>query len=304
MLEQREVDDYARTLMRPAVRTKLVPGDCLDVLADMPDESVHMILTDPPYFLDGLDGGWRKGNGGSRGTGSVGGLPVGMKFDVKQGRDFERFISPVAEHLMRLLVPGGFVLMFSAPRLYHRAAVAVEDVGFEIRDQYAWRYTKRAQFKAFTLDHFVERREDLSQADKKAIIKELDGRKTAQLRPQFESILCAQKPRTGTLVDNWLEHGTGLIDAGQTLTGKAPSTVMTVEKPEKESYNTHLTPKPVRVCEHLIRLFTRKHQVVLDPFVGSGTTCVAARRAFRHSIGIDKSTEYIAIAKQRIEETT
>ena len=297
-----EVEGYAKTLMRPEVRTTLYPGHCLDVLADMDDESVHMVLTDPPYFLDGLDGNWRKGNGRPPTGGAVGGLPVGMKFDPNQGREFQRFIEPVAAHLLRILAPGGFLLMFSSPRLYHRAAVAVEDAGFEIRDQYAWRYTKRAQFKAFTMNHFVEKRTDISKTRKASIIKELDGRKTAQLRPQFESILCAQKPRVGTLVDNWLKHGTGLIDPKQLLAGKAPSTIMTVEKPDKASYNCHLTPKPVRVCEHLIRLFTRKHQIVIDPFVGSGTTCVAARRSGRHSIGIDVNPEYIAIAKQRIEE--
>ena len=137
------------------------------------------------------------------------GLPIGMKFDVNQGLKLQQFMTPIAKELFRIIKPGGFVLMFSAPRLYHRMAMAVEDAGFEIRDQYAWRFTKRSQFKAFTMDHFVLKKECWTDKQKKAVIKELGGRKTPQLRPQFESILCAQKPREGTFVDNWLQHGIG-----------------------------------------------------------------------------------------------
>lgn len=192
--------------------------------------------------------------------------------------------------------------MFSAPRLAHRAAVALEDNGFEIRDQYVWRFTKKSQFKAFTMDHFVNKW-SISKKEKKAIIRKLDGRRTPQLRPLFESIICAQKPRQGTFVENWISHETGLIDANQSLRENetVPSTVMTVEKPQREKYNCHLTPKPVELCEHLIRLFTRPGHVVLDPFLGSGTTCIAAQSTERVGIGIEVNPDYVEIARQRLE---
>ncbi len=227
-----------------------------------------------------------------------------MKFDRKQSKSFQRFIEPVADELFRAIKPGGFVLMFSAPRLYHRMAVAVEDAGFAIRDQYAWRFARKAQFKAFSMDHLVNRNRNYSDGEKKAVLQELEGRKTPQLHPQFESVLCAQKPKIGTFVENWLEHGTGLIDVRQTLGGKVPVTVMTVEKDPKDQYNCRLTPKPLRVCEHLIKLFTRPHQLVLDPFLGSGTTCVAAQMTERDSVGIDINPDYIRVAKSRVAEQT
>lgn len=64
--------------------------------------------------------------------------------------------------------------------------------------------------------------------------------------------------------------------------------------------NIHPTVKPVALMEHLIKLVTRKGQIVLDPFVGSGTTCIAARKLLRHYIGFDNNPEYIEIAKHRL----
>ena len=281
---------------------KLYPGDCRNILAEIERCSVHLVVTDPPYFLDGLDEKWRKGNYDvRRATGTVGGLPVGMKFDPAQGAKLQRFMEPVVAELLRVLKPGGFMLMFAAPRLYHRVAMAAEDAGFEIRDTFAWRFTKRAQCKAFAMDHIIRQRGDMTEADKSKTIRALNGRKTPQLRPQFEAVLCAQKPREGTFVDNWLAHETGLIDVNQTLTGRVPETVMTVEKENRDPFNCHSTPKPMALCEHLIRVFSTEGQTVLDPFVGSGTTCIAARQAGRHSIGIDVNPKYIENAYDRID---
>ncbi len=277
---------------------ELLQGDCREILPRMEAASVHLALTDPPYFLDGLDNGWAKGRIPARVNGSVGGLPIGMRFDPRQGRALQDFLAPVAAELLRVLKPGGFLLLFAAPRLYHRAAVAVEDAGFEIRDAFAWRFTGKAQFKAFTMDHFVRRRKDMDAPAREEVIKRLGGRRTPQLRPQFEAILCAQKPREGTFVDNWLAHETGLIDASQTLHGKAPATVMTIEKEGRKS--GHLTPKPVRLCEHLIRVFSAEGQTVLDPFAGSGATCLAALRTGRRGVGIEINPDYLRIARSRL----
>ena len=62
----------------------VIEGNCLTRLAEMGRQSIHMVLTDPPYFLDGLDDAWRKGEMAS--TGAVGALPPGMKFDARQGQ--------------------------------------------------------------------------------------------------------------------------------------------------------------------------------------------------------------------------
>ena len=202
---------------------------------------------------------------------------------------------------MRIIKPGGFVLCFSQSRLSHRVAMALEDAGFEIRDMLAWKY--EGQAKAFSQDHFIKKRK-ISDSEKQDILKSLGGRKTPQLKPQMELIILAQSPRDGTFVDNWLKHRTGLIDVSSPLIdiNKFPGTVLDVPKP-RERYG-HVTVKPVLLIQHLIKIFSDgvESATVFDPFLGSGTTAVAAQLEGRDFIGFDIDEEMVSIARSRVEK--
>lgn len=65
--------------------------------------------------------------------------------------------------------------------------------------------------------------------------------------------------------------------------------------------NFHPTVKPLKLMSYLITLFSREGDIVLDPFVGSGTTCLAAKKLKRKYIGIERESEYVEIAKARLE---
>ncbi len=280
-------------------------GDCRDVLSGFSDNTVDLILTDPPYFIDGMGADWDNGNLQKKAAkaGVIGGRPIGMKFDRQQGYAFQKFLMEVGAEFMRVLKPGGFLVCFSQARLYHRAATAFEDVGFEIRDMFAWQHNGQA--KAFTQNHFVMRDKNTSQATKAKIIADMEGRKTPQLKPQLEPMVFAQKPREGTFVENWLKWKTGLVDTTQSLDSTFPGTLMPVAKPnkkEKGDYNNHLTVKPTNLLAHLIRLLTLEGQVVLDPFLGSGSTAIAAIQSGRNYIGIEKEKENFDICQKRIDE--
>ena len=283
----------------------LLVGDCREILKDMPSKSVDMILTDPPYFLDGFDNKWSKGKQkANTQKGIVGGLPVGMKFSKNQGKQLQNFMSPIAEELHRVLKPGGFCLVFSFPRLVHRMGVAFEDASFEIRDLYAWEFSNKSQTKAFSHNHFVKNKKNLSEEEKEEILASLVDRKTPQFGPRFESIICAKKENEGTFVDNWIKYKLGFIDVSvsKDMFGTSPSTLIKVNKEDKPAFNYHLTTKPVQLCKYFIETFTCPGQVVLDPFVGSGTTSVAAKLSNRSSIGIDIFQEYIDICNTRLEQ--
>lgn len=107
----------------------LLAGDCREVLPTLEENSIDLIITDPPNFLDGLDNYWHKGgNGSPKGTGAVGGLPVGMKFDPKQGKRLQEFMEEVGQRMLAVTKPGAFALVFSQPRLAPRMAMVLEYV--------------------------------------------------------------------------------------------------------------------------------------------------------------------------------
>lgn len=228
----------------------------------------------------------------------IGALPVGMKFDPKQGIELQSFIQNISNEIYRILKPGGFYLSFSQGRLYHRMAVAIEDAGFEVRDMLVW--SREGQAKAFSQDHFV-RKMDLPEQEKEAILKTLNRRKTPQLKGQSEPIVLAQKPKEGTFVQNWINYGVGLVDVSQSLDGKFPGTIMEVPKPkgDERKESKHLTLKPVKLMEHLIKVFTKEGDIVLDPFCGSGTTGVACEKTDRRFVGIELAEEFYDESYQR-----
>ena len=275
--------------------------DCRIGMTGLAERSVSLILTDPPYFIDGMDDGWNNAKLRSRvKEGVIGGLPAGMKFDPAQGRKLYDFLRPIAQEWRRIIKPGGFALCFAQPRLLHRAACAIEDAGFEIRDTLAWRY--EGQPKAFTQDHFIRRR-DLPEDEKARLIGELGGRKTPQLKPQMELIVLAQAPREGTFADNWLKHRAGLIDTAAPLIEpqRFPGNVIPVPKPRERS--GQMTQKPVELLRHLVRIFCAEgpESLVLDSFAGSGSTGVAARREGRNFIGYETDPATAAAANARVE---
>ena len=273
--------------------------DCRIVSRGMATNSVSLIVTDPPYFIDGMDDGWNRADleRKVRRAGVVGSLPVGMKFDRGQGKRLQEFLQPIAKDWLRILRPGGFVLCFSQNRLVHRAAVALEEAGFEIRDVLAWKY--EGQAKAFTQDHFVRKRK-IPEREKRRLLDKLGGRKTPQLKPQCELIVLAQASRDGTFVDNWDRWETGLIDVGSPVVnpGGFPGTVIPVKKPRER--HGHMTEKPVELMRHLIRIFSTGGALVFDPFAGSGATGVAARIEGRDFKGAEIDADMAARAEARI----
>lgn len=304
-----------------SLMNKVTFGECVDMMKKIPSNSIDMVCTDPPYFLDGLGDDWNKVSLDTKGASSVvGNLPKGMKFDRNQSKKFNEFYSKVSAEVYRILKPGGAFLSFSSPRLYHSMAMAMEESGFEIRDMLGWIYT-HSQVKAFSQDHIIEKDKSMTAEQKQTLKEACHNWKTPQLKPAIEPICFAVKPIEGRYIDNFQKYGTGLLntsDDTKTGDGYFPSNIITTEaieesmdkvflvakpkKSEKGDYNTHLSVKPVNLISHLVKLFTKENAIVLDPFMGSGTCAVACIQSNRRFIGFDINTEYIQITERRITE--
>lgn len=296
-------------------------GQSENVLKELEDNSIDLVLTDPPYFLDKLDSSWNPDKVNSKKNQyTIKSLPAGMKFSREQGKQLYNWYLEISEEIFRVLKPGGFFYTFSSPRLYHRVASAVDDAGFEIRDSFMWLYTKN-QPKGMSLNHIIKRR-DLSESEKENLIQKLEGWKTPQIKSCYEPIVTGQKPYKKSYLDNAMEFEVGLINTDEKVgldKNMHPANVISTDyinndmdrcflvnkpsKKEKGDYNTHKTVKPIELCEHLINLTAlSKDAIILDPFVGSGTTAIASQNLNKNFIAIEINKEYVDISNRRLKE--
>ena len=221
---------------------KLILGDCLEKLKDIPDNSVDSVVTDPPYHLTSIVK--RFGKEGSAPAkpgkdGSFSRLSKGFMGQEWDGGDIA-FRTEVWEECLRVLKPGGHLIAFSGSRTYHRMAYAIDESGFEIRDQIMWVYGsgfpkslnvgkaidkklgnerevvgKRSHRNSEGSNQGYKRPCDIDRITNGVEItkgsSEYEGWGTA-LKPAHEPIVLARKPFKGTVVDNVLEYGTGAIN--------------------------------------------------------------------------------------------
>lgn len=304
---------------------ELYNADCHEILGKMEANSVDMCLTDPPYFFLGMNEDWdadkinasvkewraenqdREARHGNRflemslGYEKGGGSTYGREKTI----EFYHFMKKVSDAVYKVLKPGSFYFAFSQPRLVHRMMTAIEDSGFNIRDLMIWYHPNGSPSRAMSLERHVDSRygDEQSQSD---LVKSMENRKTPVPAVLYEPIVFAQKPPEGSLIDNWKKYGVGLMDMNTKSGGILPSNVLYFNKPlgvkNKHSWNNHPTVKPLDLIEYLIYTYSKKGDIILDPFLGSGTTVVASINQHRKGVGIEKAEAYFDICKKRVAE--
>jgi DNA modification methylase len=174
-------------------KVELHCGDSLKFLKDIPANWFHSIVCDPPYALVsigkrfGADGAAavKVPDGGSGAYARASAGFMGKKWDTGE----TAFAVEFWAECLRVLKPGGHVVAFGGTRTYHRLACAIEDGGFEIRDQLGWCFGS-----GFPKSHNAG-----------------NGWGTA-LKPAWEPICLARKPLIGTVAENVLQHGVGALN--------------------------------------------------------------------------------------------
>ena len=277
----------------------LICSDNISAMKQMESNSVDACITDPPYGMEIAGVGW------------------------------DHNVPPVDtwREVYRVLKPGAFVLSFCAPEFYHRMAVAVEDAGFRPLDMVVWMVTtKMAKANRLKPAH-----EPIFVAQ-----KPLDG----SIKANFEKWGCGQINTTTTRVPwdgkpptGWIKGGTQRRAFGGDVAkasaqavketedanpnGRYPSNIIghfdepehqkyfyapRATRKERGEYNDHPTPKPIALMRYLTRVYAPTGGLVLDPFMGSGSTGIASLQEGRRFVGIDMSQHYVDISQRRIQD--
>jgi site-specific DNA-methyltransferase (adenine-specific) len=288
---------------------KVFVGDSITGVKTLPDNLVHLILSDIPYGIGAEDWDVLHDNKNSAYLGSSPsqersgaifkkrGKPINgwSEADKEIPKQYYEWCSTWAAEWLRVVKPGGSVFIFAGRRYAHRCIAALEDAGFSFKDMFAW-MRQHAPHRAQRLSVVYNRRGDVENSEK------WDGWRVGNLRPTFEPVLWFTKPyKIGTtLADNVLTHGVGAFNEAAFMKyEQSPDNVLKSGFVAGES-GCHPTQKPVRLMQALIELTTQEGHVVLDPFCGSGTTLVAAKSLGRKYIGFEAQKEYAIIAEDRL----
>ena len=299
---------------------QIINGDSIIEVKALPDNYVHAIISDIPYGIcynewDILHNNTNTALGGSstaqEEAGAVfkrRGKPLNgwSNSDKKIPLEYQQWCELWAADWLRVLKPGGTCFVFAGRRYAHRCISALEDSGFTFKDMLAWEKSM-APHRAQRVSEIYKRRGDEAAEEK------WNGWRVANLRPLFEPILWFQKPyKTGaTLADNILNYDVGgwneeaLTEYNSNSNYNAETTHSNIIRiaSEKGDRGFHETQKPLKLMEFLIALVTKADAIVLDPFAGSGTTCLAAKNLGRHYIGIEIDTKYAQIASDRLTQS-
>ena len=288
---------------------KITLGDSRDHIPLLADNSIELFLSDIPYGISLDDWDVLHNNTNSALLGQspaqVGksafkrrGKPINgwSQADRNIGLEYQQWCDDWAKKVLPKMKNGASLFVFGARRTIHRVVNAFEDSGFLLKDILAWEKGV-AHHRAQRVSIVFDRRGLEAEAET------WNGWRLGNLAPAYEPIAWFMKPYKigGTIADNILEHGVGAMNVQDCQSNGASPTNILEFGFGKGERRIHEAQKPLRLIEFLIKLTTKEDQVVLDPFMGSGTTAVAATRLNRHFIGFEIAPGFHQAALQRLD---
>lgn len=295
---------------------RVICGDSLELLKEIEDNSIAGCITDPPYNYEFIGRNWDNKEIERRikrsqekesstlvknipyGSGLAGGVRNERWY--KKNRDnileYRTWVKVWGAELFRVLKPGAYVLVFNSTRTSAHIQVAFEDVGFYARDTIVWRRQSGIP-KGLNAEKKLEKMGD----ENSGLWK---GWHSA-LRSEWEAITVVQKPLVNNYLNTLQKYDVGLLKTkGESIDGFQSNIIENIKRDPKTESNTHITIKPLELIEKLVEMVIPaiEGNVVIDPFLGSGTTAVAATNLGINWIGIERNPEYVSIANDRIEK--
>ena len=214
---------------------KIICGDSLEIMKQLPDKCIDLVLTDPPYGMN-YQSSWRTAT---------------KQFDKIQNDNGIEWFKSFIEESYRILKDDTHIYIFCNDYAISQFREMMENVGFTIKRTLVWVKNNHTS-------------------------GDLEG----DYANKTEFVIFAHKGRRK-------------LNGGRDTNVLMFDRVATMEHP---------TQKPTDMCKYLIEKSTKEGEIILDPFLGSGTTARACKDMGRNYIGIEISPEYCAIAEKRLKQ--
>lgn len=280
----------------------LIIGNSLEELKSIPSESVDAVITDPPYGISFASHDW---DTPSRM------LPLNTEVTYKSSAhkkalQFQLWCEQWVTEVERILKPGGMFVTFGASRTIARMGSAINNSNLTFMQQSIWLYAT-GMAKGTNAARYVEAQTIYGDVTNVSL-KKLETESIKQGNPGY-------KPST-KLGEKWDGWAIGLKPSHEPILFAVKGEYSGADIPFVFSHNkppttervfvdgvAHPTVKPLGLMKEIIETVTSSGDVVLDPFLGSGTTMEACMLSGRSSIGIEMTKEYIPLIRMRLERS-
>jgi site-specific DNA-methyltransferase (adenine-specific) len=254
-------------------KNRILQGDCIELMKSIETSTIDCCITDPPYNISGYDNkkeiGWLKSN--KTWTKDKSFNKIDAEWDKFTDDDYENFTLNWLIEVKRILKPNGNIAIFGSYHNIFKIGYLLEKLDLRIINSLVW--YKRNAFPNITQRMFCESTEYVIWATN-------NNKKHAK---------------------NWTFNYKKMkeINGGVQMRNMfdIPNT-----KTSEKTFGKHPSQKPLELINNLIMALTNENDIIIDPFLGSGTTCVSAKRLDRSYIGIEQNEDYFKLAQERINE--
>ena len=250
--------------MTTDLKNKIINGDSLEELKKIPSETFNLVFADPPYNLQLKRELTRPDRSKVN--------PVNDKWDqFKSFQKYDEFTYSWLSECKRILKKDGAIWVIGSYHNIFRVGTTIQNLGFWILNDVIW--NKRNPMPNFRGRRFTNAHETLIWASKS---------EKSKYTFNYQSLKCLND-------DLQMRSDWNL----PICSGK--------ERLRKNGKKIHSTQKPESLLHRILLASTNKNDLVLDPFLGSGTTAVVAKKLGRNYFGIEKEISYVEAADQRLK---
>lgn len=260
-----------KTKISTTDQSALIYGEALKILKSLPDNSIDHCFTDPPYNISGYDGkkkiGWLQSN--ETWTGKKKFEKIDAEWDKFSNDDYITFSKEWIGEVIRVLKPNGSIIIFGSYHNIYKIGSILQEYDRKLINSITW--YKRNAFPNVTQRMLCESTEHIIWA-----VNETQKR-----------------------AKNWTFNYKEMKELNGGVQMRNMWDIVATPTSERK-HGKHPSQKPMEVMNRLVIGCTKENDIIIDPFMGSGTLPVAAELNKRRYIGIDNNKEFCELALKRV----